>query len=690
MSIHSRSDLSRTSRTAAWIKLSAHIPTAEQFAAAFGRGAAALRKQLPALLELTLLAIWTIWFVSPYLNFDPLTQPAGVDFFLTVNFHHLWTRWRECGLCFFWNGGLNGGAPALADLFPSSLHPLVIVTTLGWGVINGSKIALVGIFFMAGLAQWWLARVLGLGWLARMWSALLAVVAGNIAGRMQMGWFGVALATASVALIFPPFIRVALTGSRRAAVLSGILLACAAVAGQGYIQFGFILLLPLTLILLPWGKPNFGLVARRYAQAFALAFLLAAPFVLSFALNFSQVTKAADVNFGGIQPFTFIPLSFVVNDPRFYGTPILAMAPFPALYVNYIGWMAILLALVGVRMARAGTETRVMLFLLLAAMTAVIVASLEPRQFINQQFPKSWLGYQIMSLRSSPVIAGLAVLPILGLGAIGVDRLFVKLAVQLQIGIQNANGAKPLAFTLNWLLVLPLIWGVWNVKQVTQGWIRMDALAPNVPRVIAALHTPTLEWVNFPWGEVGYLESAMARGLKIAGYPFAWGWKDRPSPAPALQAEGKWAPKETVEAGSIPEVDGIKLYRAATNQEYAQVEYASAEPTICAAQGDAGDIDVACETRQAGELVVKENNWSGWNVTVDGKAAQIENERWIALALPAGKHLIQLRYRPWEGMLGFALLGLGCVWAIFLWRKPNNFAAVNAEQVQDIPSRSVV
>lgn len=81
MSIHSRSDLSRTSRTAAWIKLSAHIPTAEQFVAAFGRGAAALRKQLPALFELALLAVWTIWFVSPYLNFDPLTQPAGVDFF---------------------------------------------------------------------------------------------------------------------------------------------------------------------------------------------------------------------------------------------------------------------------------------------------------------------------------------------------------------------------------------------------------------------------------------------------------------------------------------------------------------------------------------------------------------------------------------------------------------------------------
>ncbi len=651
------------------------VPTMEQLGAAFARGATKLRAQLPALCELMILAAWALWFASPYLNFDPLRQPAGVDFFLTVNFHHVWTRFSECGLCFFWNGGLNGGAPAFADLFPSSLHPLVIFTTLGWGVVNGSKIALVGIFFMAGLAQWWLARVLGLGWLARMWSALLAVVAGNLAGRMQMGWFGVALALASAALIFPPLIRVALTGSRRAAVLLGIVMACAAVAGQGYIQFGLILLLPLTLVLAPWGKPNFRIVMRRYAQAFALAFLLAAPFLLPLALNFDQVTKAADVNFGGIQPFTFIPLSFVVNDPRFYGTPILDMAPFPALYVNYIGWMAILLALVGVRMARPGAETRVMLFLLLVAMTAALAASLEPRQFINNQFPKSWLGYQVMSLRSSPVIAGLAVLPVLGLGAIGVDRLFAKLAVELQIGFKHAGGVKPLAFTLNWLLVLPLIWSVWNVRQVTQGWIRMEALAPNVPRVIAALHTPTLEWVNFPWGEAGYLEMAMARGLKIASYPLAWGWKDRPAPEATLQAEGKWAPKDTVEVGPIPDVEGIKLYRAAANQEYAQVRYRSAEPTLCAAQGKAGDIDIECDAREAGELVVKENNWSGWNVTVDGKTASIENERWITLALPAGKHHIQLRYRPWEGMLGFALLGLGCVWATFLWRKPDNLAA---------------
>lgn len=663
---------------------SKRLPGAAQFKAMFPERLAFPEKPFTTLVELMILAGWAIWFASPYLNFDPQVQPSGADYFLTVNFHHVWTRFRECGLCFFWNGGLNGGSPAFADLFPSSWHPLVMITTLGWGVVNGSKIALCGIFFMAGLAQWWLARVLGLGWLARMWSAMLAVVAGNVAGRMQMGWFGVALATASAAMVFPPLIRVALTGSRRSAVLLGILLASAAVAGQGYLQFGLGLLLPLTLILLPWGKPNFRLVVKRYFQACVLAFLFAAPFLLTFALNFSQITKVADVNFGGIQSFTFIPLSFVANDPRFYGTPILNMVEFPALYVNYIGWMAVLLALVGVRLARAGNEARVMFFLLLVAMGAVVAASLEPRQFLDNLFPKSWLGYQLMSLRSSPVIAGLAVLPVLGIAAIGVDRLYAKLAVELQIGLKSVSGVRPWVFTLNWLLVIPLLWGIWNVKQVTQGWVRTDSLSPNVARVIAALRTPTLEWVNFPWGEPAYLETAMAKGLKIAGYPLAWGWKDRPVPDALLQAENKWMPKDTELVGSIPDVRGVKLYRATSDQEYAEVEHDSGESSICAAHGDAGDIDVHCETTQPGILVVKENNWSGWNAAVDGYSAGIGFDRWIRIALPAGKHNIQLRYRPWEGILGIVLLGLGCVWSVYLWRKPDNSSVGDIEsQPQD-------
>lgn len=621
------------------------------------------------LLELGVLILAAVWMSAPILNFDSRLVSAGADYLMTIQFHHVWSRWSECGACFFWNGGLNGGSPAFADLFPSSLHPLVIFTTMGWGVLNGSKLALAGIFFMAGLAQWWLARVMGLGWLARLWGGLLAIVAGNIVGRMQMGWFGVALATASAALVFPPLVQVAGSASRRAAILLGIVFACALVAGQGYIQFGLLLVLPLTLVLLPWGEPNFWLVVRRYTLAGGLAFLLSAPLLLPFLMNASQMTKAADVNLGGIQSFTFIPLSFVVNNARFYGTEILGMIRFPALYTNYIGWLAALLALVGVRMARPGQETRVMLFLLLTAMAAILAASLEPRQFLIHLFPKSGFDYQIMSLRSSPVIAGLAVLPIVGLATLGVDRLYARLNIHLQLAFQGTRALRALTLPLNWLLVPILLWGVWNVAQVTRGWLYPATLLPAVARVIDALKTPTLEWVNFPWGEPAYLEAAMAKGLKISSYPFAWGWKDRPAPEPLVAAENKWTPENMTASGTVPGEDAMKMYRASSEREYARVLLDSGDTTICAARGAAGDIDVHCEMTRAGTLTVKENNWPGWGAAVDGKFAALGSGQWLNVALPAGAHDIQLRYRPWEGILGFILFGLGCVMCVYLWRQ---------------------
>src|SRR3712207_7544063 len=44
--------------------------------------------------------------------------------------------------CATWHGGLRGGYPLFADPHGSMLHPLVMVTTLGWGVLNGAKLAL--------------------------------------------------------------------------------------------------------------------------------------------------------------------------------------------------------------------------------------------------------------------------------------------------------------------------------------------------------------------------------------------------------------------------------------------------------------------------------------------------------------------------------------------------------------------
>lgn len=622
-------------------------------------------------LELGVLSLAAIVFAAPILNFDPQMHPQGGDYLMTVQFHTVWLRFRECGLCFFWNGNLNGGSPAFADLFPSSLHPLVIVTTLGWGVINGSKLAIVGMLLMAGFAQWWLARSLGLGWLARMWSGLLAVVAGNLAGRFQMGWFGVALATAAAALALAALVNLALSPTRRAAVYLGLALASAAVAGQGYMQFGLVLMLPLVVILLPWGKPDFGLVLRRYGLACVVALLLAAPLLLPLALNWSEFSKAFEVNLKGILSFNFIPLSFVVRDPKFFESRALGMEPYPALYVNFIGWVAMILAVIGVRLARPGKETRVMIFMITGAAVAVVLASLEPRQILIDRLADSDLVFRIQALRSSPVIAGLAVLPILALGAIGVDRLYAKLGINLQVALQGAGSTRPFVLRLNWLLVLPLVWSVLNTAQATQIWLASVPYFDAIPHVVNALVTPTLQWVQPPFGESAYLVPSMERGLKVSKYPFGWGWKDRPAPLALLYAESKWVPEATTAVGPIDGADGVTLFRSSPNQEYALIRDETGTATTCGATGNAGDIDVECNAEKPGTLTLMENNWSGWSATVDGTPAPLLADSHLGVQVPAGKHEIQFRFRPLDGILGFLLFGAGLFLCVFLVREKN-------------------
>jgi hypothetical protein len=80
------------------------------------------------------------------------------------------------------------------------------------GPLSGAKLTLIASLIMAGCAQWWLARVMGFGRIARVWSGLLAIVGGQLAGRMELGVSGVVLSTAACSLVLAPGVALGLTG----------------------------------------------------------------------------------------------------------------------------------------------------------------------------------------------------------------------------------------------------------------------------------------------------------------------------------------------------------------------------------------------------------------------------------------------------------------------------------------------
>ena len=138
-------------------------------------------------LELLPLIVLTFFMAAPYLNFQPDYFPNGYEYYTVTVTHYVWNLFPKCGTCVFWNGLLNGGMPAFAEILGAVLHPLVIFTTLIWGVINGSKIIIIVSMLMSGISMWWFAKELEVRRLSRIWISLFGVVGGYLIGRLESG-----------------------------------------------------------------------------------------------------------------------------------------------------------------------------------------------------------------------------------------------------------------------------------------------------------------------------------------------------------------------------------------------------------------------------------------------------------------------------------------------------------------------
>jgi hypothetical protein len=253
------------------------------------------------------------------------------------------------------------------------------------------------------------------------------------------------------------------------------------------------------------------------------------------------------------------------------------------------------------------------------------------------------------------------------LAALGLDRLLEAAWPQVWLAAA-AHSPAPWHVRLDsrWLLAIPLVFALLDVWRMGARWITTYRVGPEVSQVLDALSTPDLQWVNEPYGEHFYTELAVRRGLKLADDFRTWRWKGRPFPEPVLEARRGGAPPEMTQRASVGDV---AIYAAPPGREYATVAHPDGGRTVCAARGAGGNIDVTCSASEGGTLTVKENSWSGWRASVDGRSVPLGPGRWLAVELPAGSHTIVFRYRPWDVPLGLVLGLAGLALAAYSWRK---------------------
>jgi hypothetical protein len=172
-----------------------------------------------------------------------------------------------------------------------------------------------------------------------------------------------------------------------------------------------------------------------------------------------------------------------------------------------------------------------------------------------------------------------------------------------------------------------------------------------------------LEWVNPPFGEHFYIEPAVAMGLKLSPGVMTWRWKDRELPIPAIEANRSGPPPGPVQHRDT--VDGVPIY-IRYDQPYAAV-YHGEEIEPCVAAGSGGWLEVKCNNQQPGQLVVKENMWTGWKAWIDRERTPLLGRLWLEVEAPEGKHTYTFRYYPWDVPLGLALCVVGVIASIWFW-----------------------
>jgi len=609
-------------------------------------------------LEIIIIFIWAIYVGRAYLDFDPMIWPTGREFSSAIQTHYIWTNLPKCGACVFWNGFSRGGAPAFADMHGSMLYPPVILLTLLMGPLKGVKIILIASFMMAGFAQWWLSKVMGFSRIPRLWSGLLAVVAAHLAGRMELGVVGVVISTAACSLVLAPGIALGSTGNRRYTILLGATIGLALLAGQGYMQFGLILgIFPAFLIFMIGRVEQFTNLWKEYLLAGFLGVLIAGVFLIPMLHFYPNILKYEDSEFTEVQLLKFIPLNHLIDDVSFYNNNSLKPVPYPYQYTNFLGWIPILLAILSWRfIPRSGS--RFLLFFLVAISLVYLIASADLLKLLVKYIPL------IAGVRHTPQIAGLANPLILGLSAWGLDLLLKRKWDRLAlVGPDNSK----IAFGVNiaiLILFIPLIWSIREAYDFGQTWITTLRLNDSLYKEVSWLKTDVSEWVNLPFGEHFWMIPALDANLKISDGIRTWWWKDRENPPFKQEISNEGDPKS-------PNL--IRIYEGLNFLSYSENDYAYIQSgdkrVACKAHAVGGNIDVACPKSEGGQLIVHENNWTGWYAWVDQNSTPLLKLNWLSTDAPEGKHNYQFRYRPWDAWVGIFLTVIGLLLSIVLWVK---------------------
>jgi len=601
-------------------------------------------------IEIILLGIWAIWVGREYLNFDPHMWPIGREFGIQVISHNFWNQLLECGSCAFWNGSINGGFPAMADTFGSAYHPLIMISTLLFGIVNGVKVATILILWIMGISQWGIAHILGARKAIRVWSGALAIVGGHVLGKLELGAFGITLSTTMAVLTILSLLYFIKKKDKKSMLFLACSITLLLLSGHGYLQVAvlswLLIIFPLVVIKLR------AAAKRKFVVAIILGLLMACIIIIP-VFHFSpNIEKWSDDDPSIHQKPEYIPLNLVIRDWNYYINESLDKPPFPYLTNIYIGWVPVLLAILALAVPKDDGKPYISI-LTIGVLYFFFLSTGLPFKWVSKIFPF------ISGIRHTQLIAGLMAPAIIGLASYSSEQL-----LRLEWpSINLAYGSrKPLyAMASQWLLLIPFVFSIYSSYEFNKEFIKLTN-THDIYQTINKVPGYDSQWFATPYAEHWWIIPSIEEDLKITDVVYPWWWKGRYTPKPYLQLTRGTPHEGMILAGDI---DDISVY---TNSDYAYAYIDTGEDQLpCSATANGGHLEVYCLTVHSGQLIVKEHNWNGWKAWRDGYRVRIRGEHWITVNARGGEHHYSFRYIPWDVYLGLALSGIGIFLSIYIW-----------------------
>jgi len=674
--------------------------------------------QLKTWVEILAIGLVSLAYAYPLLDFDPNLGLTSGEYQIHVGFMTLFNRWITGEIDFpLWNPIVGYGRSLIADPFLFVFNPFVSLPMTIFGLVNGTKVAVVLNFFIAGLGMWFLARALKFERLTRLWCSLIYMMSGAIPSHLIVGQIQLSFSLCWLPWSIAGLIWVINNRSLMTVALASIAQALFFFTGNLYYQVYalFCLLIISIIFTVDWKKLRLRKeLAKRIVCLGLFSLGLITIQFLPMLASRSSIHNIGgfpldEKDFPGSQLPEYAFLNYVVADLNFSNNPVLEKLPMPQENYRYIGIAPILMLLFLVPAFSHGNRKEIVSFG--ASFIFLLAWSGLRYTFIKQIYHFLPILYQFRFPGRALSVGALFLILLSGYGLnhlwlilrLKRDRLThddpQSTLIPSQYGYSIAYALLILGLVFSLRRVYgenrELIYARWiykpEINLATDWLLEQDESDLTINATYTISDKVVLDAYKYFIRSPNFID-----GWKAAGAPYLIGEHDAIQIQPPYHLNWEWEEFEASDYMLVNQIGKLRIWHTVNNFPYAflvSIEQLLSSPPIMPPdvtpalsfnREGSDTIVVDLEAKKESLLVVSEAWFKGWKVTVDDQPAIVVSvSNFLAVQISPGHHQVVFDYDPLSFKAGLLISGLTFLIIVSILGLASGCFATKGEEVID-------